>query len=944
MNMLRNRASLFALFAVALCAPRAVSIEVRSAAPCHSISSSCISEDLQVYVAIDGNDASDGLTVNNPKRSLQAALDVESSSDVTVHVAIGTYSGAANSRLYPGTRVRRIVGTSGSDKTILDLGGQGPFVTLIDHSDSFVLQGVTIRGGVADNGGAFFVRSSHLSLIDCNLLGNKARSSGGAVYASNSTVEVIGSNLVSNSAAEFGGAIFLISSRITIASQDTGGAAAILSDNKANDDGGAIFAQERSEVQIRHAVLRRNHAKDGGAIVAILGCKLVLAHIEFDANKELADGGALLLNQTKLQGSKLTFSSNAAGQGLNETAGAIFMFGGSESSLNEVHFKNNSAGGGGVLVIDGASKMEIKRVTFEHSHSTFAAVALISGSSTLIMTDAYTHSNHAQGDAGAFLVQDRSELSVENATFHSNSAGDSAGAVMLSSQAQLKLLGCTFEDNSAQVGGGALFLQAQSSLVADGVRFLRNQANRGGAILIIGASTMRTANAKFFMNAATMDGGAVFVSQASVLEIVASELNHSKAGGSGGAISLGHSTLTLETVVMRDNIAGLDGGAICAVNNSHVDATGLDVLANQVERSGGAMAIFESVLSVKSSVCSENAANKFGGAVLSRSSRITLSGLTMNSNRAVKSGGALSADQSSHADLHRIAAFDNSAGKFGGFLHADGSVVTVTESRADSNRAVNDGGGIFLLNSRFAAEKMKLTNNSARSGGGLRLTGVGSISLHESEIVLNSAASDGGGLCIDQGAVISKQKGHYLTPGMGHEHQVQVLVHNITETRFDGNYGGSGAAIHATDASIRASRLQVSNNTASGAGGGVCLISSRLHITNHSVLHGNRAGDAGGAIYGTNSACHIHMQDSRVTNNEAKADGGAGFFTDGAHVHLDKVNASNNKAAGDGGAFFAQKECKLNFIDTVVSENTGTDGGSICIFRWRRPRRPPSSV
>ena len=877
----------------------------------------------QVYVAVDGNDANDGLSTNSPKRSLQAALDVESS-DVTVHVATGTYGGAANSRLHPATRVQRIVGTSGSDKTIFELGGQGPFLTLIDHGETLIVQGVTIRGGAAESGGAIFVQSSHLSLIDCKLLDNVARTSGGAVYASNSTVELIGSSLMANSAAEFGGAIFLISSKVAVTSQATGGMA-VLSDNKANGGGGAIFAQEKSEVQIHNAVLRRNRAKDGGAIVAILGCKLVLSDIEFSANEALVDGGALLLNQTKLQGSRLTFSSNAAGQGVDETAGAMYIGGGSECRLNDVSFKNNSAGFGGVLVIDGQSTMEINSVTFELSLSTFsAAVAFIGGSSTVVITDAIARSNHAQRDAGVFLVQERSRLSMENATFMSNIADGSAGAVMLSSESQLKLLQCTFDDNKALLGG-ALFLQAQSSLVADGVRFRRNRADRGGAIVIIGASTMQTINADFFKNTATMDGGAVFVSQASAAAIADSVLDESSAGASGGAINLGHSSLKLESVVMRRNIAGLDGGAICAVNNSHVDATRVEIRDNQVERSGGAVAVFESVLAMNVSVCSENAANGFGGAMLSRSSQITLINLTMHSNHAKKSGGALSIDQSSRAHLHQITAFDNSA-RYGGFLHADGSRVNVTESLADSNRAVKDGGGIFLLNSDFAATKMKATNNSARSGGALRVSGAGSISLHDSAILWNSAVTDGGGVSIDQSKV------NRNTGDTGHEHQ--VLFHSVTDTRFEGNLGGSGAAIHATEASIHAGRVHICNNTASGVGGGVCLVSSTLQITDQSVLDGNGAGDAGGAVYAHSPASRIRMQDTRVTNNVAKTDGGAAFLTDGAHLELDKVLVSRNSAVGDGGAFFAQKQCKLNFTDTMVSENSGVDGGSLCILRF----------
>ena len=101
------------------------------------------------------------------------------------------------------------------------------------------LEGVTVTGGTAFDGGAFFVDGT-LTLIDVEVIGNTAYSQGGGIYISpTGSASTLRTGIVSNTAGSRGGGVF--NGNSFSATNTT------ISTNSAVSRGGGIFSDETSE-------------------------------------------------------------------------------------------------------------------------------------------------------------------------------------------------------------------------------------------------------------------------------------------------------------------------------------------------------------------------------------------------------------------------------------------------------------------------------------------------------------------------------------------------------------------------------------------------------------------------------------------------------------------------------------------------------------------------
>lgn len=144
----------------------------------------------------------------------------------------------------------------------------------------------------------------------------------------------------------------------------------------------------------------------------------------------------------------------------------------------------------------------------------------------------------------------------------------------------------------------------------------------------------------------------------------------------------------------------------------------------------------------------QNGLRTLGGAIYSQEA-LTVSAVNFYSNRASNNGGALAQGRGTVTVENALFNANSSTSGSGGALYLGGGGSTswsIRNTTIYNNSVVgaNVGGGIYAINVAGTIYNSTISNNTANSGGGIRLTNPGTISL-QSSIVANNTATGGTG-------------------------------------------------------------------------------------------------------------------------------------------------------------------------------------------------------
>ena len=166
--------------------------------------------------------------------------------------------------------------------------------------------------------------------------------------------------------------------------------------------------------------------------------------------------------------------------------------------------------------------------------------------------------------------------------------------------------------------------------------------------------------------------------------------------GQGAGIKCANSTLTLESVIVRQNTAlGYGGGIYSDSCNLLLDHTWLG--ANSASDGGGGIYLLNSESELSESLISGNSTeeNRAGGGVYCDQSRLTMTESRLLDNVAGTGGGIYAIGDTSMVLFDRSLAAGNLAAMEGGGIAAfGGRSLTITNSTISGNAAVTYGGGI----------------------------------------------------------------------------------------------------------------------------------------------------------------------------------------------------------------------------------------------------------
>lgn len=722
--------------------------------------------------------------------------------------------------------------------TISLMGGELPAI-----SDDLSIDGTTAGGNVViDAGGSsriFMVTApsatgdlsavsfANLTLTNGNSDGNDDTldGNGGAMYIAASAVvsldnvSVTGSEATGVAASNGGGAIFN-AGELTITNGSMTGNAA----SGTSGSGGAIFNSTDAVLSIDGTTIANNSAaRAGGGIETIAGASVSLTNV--------------LLGTADLNGGNSTGSNPGNGGGLHMTgAGTVTMTGGSVRA-------NTAASEGGGLW-NGSGTMTLSGVIIDGNTASGAGADNGGGGifnnngGTLIVTDDTQITNNiadgASGSGGGVFIETDGTVTITGGAITGNRANRAGGGIEDKSGAgtTLTLNNVDLSDNNTGVApataspgnGGGLHVTGDGAVVINGGTINGNVAareggglwNGSGSMSIDGSTTPVTISGNTASGAELHDGGGGIFNNGGVLTLTAVSITGNiadgAAGSGGGILSLGGTeagtsvtasnsiissnranragggietqgthAMTLTTVTMNENNAGVDpataapgnGGAIHISGSGTVDIVGGTFNSNVAAREGGALwnqagtvmtvsnatldgntaagadahdgggALFNNgsgtavaELVLNNLMVTNNAATGAlgsGGGLFNLGGQVTISGGTFSGNTAVRAGGAVedrSVDAAGSAALATTVSFDqvtvqtNSTGGSpgnGGGLHITGgdSVVTVNRSTFSGNTAANEGGGLWNFNgSELTVVNSTVSGNEATATDG----------------------------------------------------------------------------------------------------------------------------------------------------------------------------------------------------------------------------------
>ncbi len=206
-----------------------------------------------------------------------------------------------------------------------------------------------------------------------------------------------------------------------------------------------------------------------GAGLTMSGGSLILRHCTFSGNWASGDGGAIYLDNGRLELVECTFLSNGAGRfvalssGLssasltNGTGGAIRNDGKGPLVLSQCRFLGNCAGSQGGALDNSKGDVTLTRCLFlQNDAGSSGGGAIWNSEGRIDLVSCILHGNRSDYSGGAIANGWSGTLRAVNCCLHANSSGVQAGAIDNFFGGKATLSNCTLANNRQGGGPGAV--------------------------------------------------------------------------------------------------------------------------------------------------------------------------------------------------------------------------------------------------------------------------------------------------------------------------------------------------------------------------------------------------------------------------------------------------------------------------------------------------------
>ena len=298
------------------------------------------------------------------------------------------------------------------------------------------------------------------------------------------------------------------------------------------------------------------------------------------------------------------------------------------------------------------------------------------------------------------------------------------------------MLGGIITNNEAtNGGGGGVYIGGGRFEMSGSAVITRNKtaSSLGGGVFMNGSDTVyalnefiMSGNAVISENTATNgNGGGVYMNSAPEVTMNGGSITGNTAANNGGGVYAFSGTFTM-------NDGTIAGNKATAKNGGGVYANGSTAFTVKGGTIGG------------STAADANAA-KYGGGVYVKNGTFTMSGGKVTGNSASKDGGGVRLDKGTFNMSGSAVISRNTADGYGGGVDANDGSFTMSGGSITGNTTTNEspdwsgGGGVFVFDDgSFTMSGGSITGNNAIRGGGVELTGSGTMTVSGSVQITNN--------------------------------------------------------------------------------------------------------------------------------------------------------------------------------------------------------------
>ena len=320
------------------------------------------------------------------------------------------------------------------------------------------------------------------------------------------------------------------------------------------------------------------------------------------------------------------------------------------------------------------------------------------------------------------------------------------------------------DSGSINYGGGVRVSDPYSTFTMLGGIITNNEATNGGGggVYIGGGRFEMSGSAVITRNktASSLGGGGVFMNGSDTVyalnefimsgNAVISE-NTATNGNGGGVYMNSAPEVTMNGGSITGNTAANNGGGVYAFSGTFTMNDGT-IAGNKAtaKNGGGVYANGSTAFTVKggtiggSTAADANAA-KYGGGVYVKNGTFTMSGGKVTGNSASKDGGGVRLDKGTFNMSGSAVISRNTADGYGGGVDANDGSFTMSGGSITGNTTTNEspdwsgGGGVFVFDGgSFTMSGGSITGNNAIRGGGVELTGSGTMTVSGSVQITNN--------------------------------------------------------------------------------------------------------------------------------------------------------------------------------------------------------------
>lgn len=449
------------------------------------------------------------------------------------------------------------------------------------------------------SGGGIYSTGGNPTFEDCTFSSNTATEDGaGIAIISGTAVSFSNCNFTGNAASDDGGGSFFSYSTITFDDCD-------FSTNSAVDKGGGTYLEHNSTLTVSDGSFFSNTCSDGAALYNSLASTADFDRTDFYSNTATGEGGAIKSADT---GSDLSFNhcniynntaaANGGGiaaanitiamdrtefYGNTAVIGAALYVISCTSNIEDTDIHNNvaSSSGGGIYCSAGSISISDHSKIYENEaaySSSGGGICVESASVTI--DDTEINENQAGIGGGIWLFSATSaeitDTEINENTSLASSVYSGSGGGIYSYNTILNISDCEIEENEAAGLGGGVYCSSKTTNIFD-TSIKENTAETGGAVYAINATLNITPvnDSHLYIedNAATEDAGGIYAITSNVT-LTQCKFRENVCGGDGSAFVLDNgSSLTLNDVLVSDNVADAGSGISLDKSSLNLNST-----------------------------------------------------------------------------------------------------------------------------------------------------------------------------------------------------------------------------------------------------------------------------------------------------------------------------------------------------------------------------------